>query len=371
MIDWNERFRRKKKSIFECFYAKLFNINTIHFFFEFREREFAFENFFLLISTRNQIANHLRSISISIWTTMRIRAIFVMIIYRHTHRERREKKKKIIETHDHILNDSNNITIYIDDSDIDNTIEIATIWTIEIKNEKLTRVSIYSKTTLIDAMYKYTIYFKKLYDILMIFELVKTNEYLNDDKSIHIFVDNQTTLFVCHKSKHDSSQYILKKIVKLHRELCVKHSIILHWVFVHINVSNNELTDIMTKKTTSWKKKDFDDAISRFFEFHILISTSMFCVKRWTNKKWIDKWKESKQKRTSFKLCEYFMKRNLDKFKNLKKFQIFVFIQLRIEKINLINYQYKIEKANSKSLQLRRNEKRTTCVIAMFQVSRV
>ena len=159
--------------------------------------------------------------------------------------------------------------------------------------------------------------------------------------------------------------------MKLHREFCVRHSIIFHWVFVHIDVSNNELTNIMTKKATSWKKKNFDDAISRFFEFHILISTSMFCVKRWTDKKWIDKWKENKQKRTSFKLCEYFTKRNLNKFKNLKRFQISVLIQLRIEKISLINYQYRIEKANSKSLQLRRNEKRTTCVIAMFQVNKV
>ena len=282
-----------------------------------------------------------------------------------------KKKKKIIETHDHILNDSNNITIYIDDSDINNTIEIATIWTIKIKNEKLTRVSIYNKATLIDAMYEYTIYFEKLYDILMIFELVKTNEYLNDDKSIHIFVDNQTALFVCHKSKHDSNQYILKKIMKLHRELCVKHNITFHWVFVHIDVSSNELTDIITKKTTSWRKKDSDDAIFRLFEIHILISASMFCVKRWTNKKWINKWKKSKQKRTFFKLCEYFTKRNLNKFKNLKKSQISVLIQLKIEKISLINYQYRIEKANNKSLQLRRNEERIACVIAMSQMNKI
>ena len=287
------------------------------------------------------------------------------------HIENDEKKKeKVIEIHDHILNDSNNITIYIDGSGINNTIEIATIWTIKIENEKLTRVSIYNKTTLIDAMYEYTVYFEKLYDILMILELVKTNEYLNDDKSIHIFVDNQTTLFVCHRSKHDSNQYILKKIMKLHRELCVRHSIILHWIFVHIDVSSNELTDIMTKKATNWKKKNFDDAVFRSFEFHILISASMFCVKRWTNKKWIDKWKKNKQERTSFRLCEYFMKKNLDKFKNLKKSQISVLIQLKTEKISLISYQYKISKANSKSLQLRRNEKRTTCVIAMFQVNR-
>ena len=287
------------------------------------------------------------------------------------HIENDEKKKeKVIETHDHILNDSNNITIYIDDSDINNTIEIATVWTIKIENEKLTRVSVYSKATLINAMYEYTVYFEKLYDILMTFELIKTNEYLNDDKSIHIFVDNQTTLFVCHKSKHDPDQYILKKIMKLHRELCVRHNITLHWIFAHIDVSSNKLTDIMTKKATSWRKKDSDDATSRLLEIHILISASMFCVKRWTNKKWIDKWKESRQKRTSFKLCEYFTKRNLDKFKNLKKFQISVLIQLRIEKINLISYQYRIEKANSNSLQLRRNEKRTTCAIAMSQMSK-
>ena len=281
-----------------------------------------------------------------------------------------KKKEKIIETHDHTLNDSNNITIYIDDSDINNTIEIATIWTIEIEDEKLTRVSVYSKTTLIDAMYEYTVYFEKLYGILMVFELVKTNEYLNDDRSIHIFVDNQTALFVCYRPKHGPDQYILKKIVKLHREFCARHSITFHWVLVHIDVSSNELADIMTKKATSWKKKDSGDAISRSPELHILISASMFCVKRWTDKKWIDKWKESRQERTSFRLCEYFMKRNLDKFKDLKRSQISVLIQLRIEKINLASYQYRIEKADSKSLQLRRNKERTACATAVFQVNR-
>ena len=259
-----------------------------------------------------------------------------------------KKNEKIIETHDHILNDSNNITIYIDDNDINNTIEIATVWTIEINDEKLTRISIYNKTTLIDAMHEYTIYFEKLYDIFMILELVKTNEYLNDDESIHIFVDNQTALFVCHKSKHDSNQYILKKIVKLYREFRVKHNIIFHWILVHIDVSNNELTNVMTKKTTRWKKKSENDTVSRFLEFHILISTSMFRVKRWTEKKWINEWTKNKHERTFYKLCECFTKKNLDKFKNLKRFQTFVLVQFRIEKINLINYQYKIEKTNSK-----------------------
>ena len=77
-------------------------------------------------------------------------------------------------------------------------------------------------------MHEYTIYFEKLYDIFMIFELIKSNEYMNDNEHIHIFVDNQTTLFFCHKSKHDASQYILKKIMKLHHELRVRHNIILH-----------------------------------------------------------------------------------------------------------------------------------------------
>ena len=259
-----------------------------------------------------------------------------------------KKNEKVIEIHDHILNDSNNITIYIDDSDINNTIEIATVWTIEINDEKLTRISVYNKATLIDAMHEYTIYFEKLYGILMTLELVKTNEYLNDDESIHIFVDNQTALFVCHRSKHNSSQYILKKIMKLHREFRARHNITLHWVFAHIDVPSNELTDVMTKKTTKWRKKSENDTVSRFLEFHILISASMFRVKRWTEKKWINEWTKNRHERTFYKLCECFTKRNLDKFKDLKRSQASVLVQFRIEKISLINYQYKIEKANSK-----------------------
>ena len=54
-------------------------------------------------------------------------------------------------------------------------------------------------------MHEYIVYFEKLYDIFMTFELVKSNEYMSDSEHIHIFVDNQTTLFFCHKSKHDAN----------------------------------------------------------------------------------------------------------------------------------------------------------------------
>ena len=55
------------------------------------------------------------------------------------------------------------------------------------KKKKLTRVSIYNKTTFINSIHEYTIYFEKLYDIFIIFELIKSNEYMNDNESIHIF----------------------------------------------------------------------------------------------------------------------------------------------------------------------------------------
>ena len=202
--------------------------------------------------------------------------LFIVI---HIENEKK-KKEKVTTIYDHILSDSNNITIYIDDNDIINTIEISTIWTIKIEEKELTRVSIYSKTTFINSMHEYTIYFKKLYNIFMIFELIKSNEYMNDNESIHIFVDNQITLFFCHKSKHDANQYILKKIMKLHHEFRVKHNIIFHWIFVHINVSNNELTNVIIKKTIDWREKNENDTTFRFFEFHILISISMFRVKQ-------------------------------------------------------------------------------------------
>ena len=113
-------------------------------------------------------------------------------------------------------------------------------------------------------MHEYTIYFEKLYEIFMTFELMQKNDYLKFTKSIHIFVDNQTSLQIFYKFKQKSNQYILKKIVELHHEFIVKHKITLHWISVHKEISNNELTNIITKKTINWKKKNDENIVLRF-----------------------------------------------------------------------------------------------------------
>ena len=77
-------------------------------------------------------------------------------------------------------------------------------------------------------MHEYTMYFEKLYDILIILELIQSHDYFNFKKSIYIFVDNQVAIQIFHKSKQKTNQYMLKKIVKLHHDIIVKHEITLH-----------------------------------------------------------------------------------------------------------------------------------------------
>ena len=72
------------------------------------------------------------------------------------------------------------------------------------------------------------IYFKKLYDIFMIFELIQNYDYFNFTKSIYIFVDNQIAIQIFYKLKQKTNQYMLKKIVKLHYNIIVKHKITLY-----------------------------------------------------------------------------------------------------------------------------------------------
>ena len=54
-------------------------------------------------------------------------------------------------------------------------------------------------------MHKYTIYFEKLYKILIIFELIQKHNYFNFLKLIHVFVDNQTLIQTFHKFKQSAN----------------------------------------------------------------------------------------------------------------------------------------------------------------------
>ena len=104
------------------------------------------------------------------------------------------KEERATKTHDLIMGDPDNITIFTDGSGIRNTVGASAIWTLGIMNEGQTRVPVYSKAAIIGEMHEYTVYFGELYGILMALELVKDDDYLNSTGPVHIIFDNQASL---------------------------------------------------------------------------------------------------------------------------------------------------------------------------------
>lgn len=101
-----------------------------------------------------------------------------------------------IINHVAIVFDNNNIIIYTNENEIKNNIEISTIWTLNINDQFL--FIAHTNKTFLNIVDEYTIYSRKLYDIIMTLKLIKNKD--NSNKSIFIFMNNQTTIRSIRKS---------------------------------------------------------------------------------------------------------------------------------------------------------------------------
>ena len=145
-----------------------------------------------------------------------------------------------------------NIIIFIDDNDIKKQMKITTIWIIKLKNNEI-KIFVYTRKIHIDFLHEYIVYFEKFYDIVMILKSIRNEN--DNDKLIHIFVNNQTIFQLVYKFKNEIDQYMLKRITNLHHEFKFRHDIIMHWISIHENVSKNETIDTTIKQIIEWKKK--------------------------------------------------------------------------------------------------------------------
>ena len=197
-------------------------------------------------------------------------------------------------------------------------------------------------------MHEFIVYFEKLYEIVMILKIFINVNVDKNNKFVHIFVNNQIVLLLSHKFKNETRQYILQRIVELHHEFNLKHCIKFHWILVHKKISSNEIANKTTKKATNWKKKNTRFKVLKSTKFRIFISISKFRHKWNTNAQWKKNWKKNQHERVFYRLYDIFTKKNLKKFRNLKKFKISMLIQIKTNKIELLNYKHKIKQSNIK-----------------------
>ena len=260
------------------------------------------------------------------WTSSRIRIM--------------KNKKKIEKNHKKQL-DTNAINyIYIDESDINDKIEIATI---SSKTNSIT-----SKTYL-RLITSYTIYSTKLYEIILITNM-KLYSFIEKTKKskLVICIDNQTIIQAIHNSKINFDQYLMKWIIWLIDDLRRKN-IELHWVSIYIDMKSNEQTNIVVKQITNWKLKERRDKQKKMNTNQIVSQTQLMrmlknAIKITMNKRmqqqWVEKWRNCNKDRKLHLIITKSNKTIMQLHDKLTKKLNAITIQFHMIKIDLQTFFY-------------------------------
>ena len=99
--------------------------------------------------------------------------------------------ERTMTSHDAIVSNERNITIYTNDNELNEHINSSTIW-IVIMNLQWTSLIAQIKKTYLRTTDEFTVYFDELYEIIMVLKMIKEKD--NIDRSIYIFIDNQTII---------------------------------------------------------------------------------------------------------------------------------------------------------------------------------
>lgn len=96
---------------------------------------------------------------------------------------------------------------------------------------------------------QFTVYFGKLYVLLMALDLIDED---NSNQKVLIFTDNQAAITSSEQPKQPSGQYLLQKIALRIENL--PRQIGIHWIPAHSGVPGNESADKAAKGATGWRE---------------------------------------------------------------------------------------------------------------------
>jgi hypothetical protein len=167
--------------------------------------------------------------------------------------------------------------------------------------------------------------------------------YLNN-RFVIIFVNSQVAIRALFFFKQQSEQYMLRNLVKKLTNSDKRSH--LHWISTHEEVSSNEAIDEAVKKIVEWKSDEREIKILRR-QFKILISAVRIEYRQKVKIDWAKAWRTEITNRIFHRIIETFNKQILRKFKLMTRFESVIIVQIRTEKIDLRDYLYKIDVANS------------------------
>ena len=259
-----------------------------------------------------------------------------------------KNKKKVEKYHKTQLTTNSINYIYIDENDINDKVDSATIFS--ETNSTTTRTYLRLTTS-------YTIYFAKLYDIVLTMSMKLHSFSKSTRKSkLVICIDNQTTIQTMHDSKINFDQYLMKWIIWLIDDLRVKYiEIKLHWVSTHIEIENNEQTNIAIKQITDWKLKRRDKRRKKMNIDHKAQQTNVQMLKnavkivmnKTIKQQWNQKWKNCDKNKNLFKITSKSNTTILRLHEKLSKKLNAIAIQLRTIKINLQTFLFNRKKVEN------------------------
>jgi hypothetical protein len=201
-------------------------------------------------------------------------------------------------------------------------------------------------------MNKKQVYLKSIIEITIYFEeIMKLDFVLNvienhfKDRLIVIFTNCQIVIRVIQCFKKQFDQYLLQTLIRK-IEFCDRE-IHIHWILVHVEVLDNEAIDIIVKKIIEWRQSNRDSLIFVIVNSKMLISAIKSEIRIRAKIEWIETWRIIIIERIIHRIIKKFIKNVFKKFKRMTRFESFVIVQIRTDKIELKNYFHKIEAIES------------------------
>ncbi len=155
--------------------------------------------------------------------------------------------KIVIVTHDKMLKKCNHLIIFTNEINIDDQIETLTM-TMILLMLNMILIVMNKKQIYLKSITKTMIYFEEIVKLNLILNVTK---YHFRNRSITIFTNCQIVIQAIQYFKKQSEQYLLQTLIR-RLEKC-DWEIHIHWIFVHVEVLDNESIDIIAKKITEWR----------------------------------------------------------------------------------------------------------------------
>jgi hypothetical protein len=245
--------------------------------------------------------------------------------------------KITIITHDQIMKKCNHLIIFTNEIDIDNQIDVSAM-TIIFSTSNMFFIMMNKKQIYLKSLIEITIYSEKI--MRFDFALNVTENHFKN-RLIVIFSNCQIAIRVIQSLKKQFDQYLLQILIR--RMKRCDRKIHIHWIFAHVEVSNNETINTVVKEITEWRQSNRESLIFVIVNSKIFISAIKSEIRIRAKIKWIEIWRIIFIERIIHRIIKKLIKNVFKKFKKMTRLENAIIVQTWTNKIELRDYLHKIK----------------------------